>query len=104
MKITPLWIKFRLNRMKNGKIRAEMELDLDPHMEYNCLVRFSREKNMSDSEYYVMGYSDEDFKRCVVLDEMKKGKRYYVEYAITAEDLDVSWDYPWQGKQEIICG
>lgn len=108
MKITPLWIKFRLNRMKNGKIRAEMELDLDPHMEYNCLVRFSREKNMSVSEYYVMGYSDEDFKRCVVLDEMKKGKRYYVEYAITDEDLDndedVSWDYPWQGKQEIICG
>lgn len=111
-KITALWIKFQLNRMKSGKIRADMELDLDPHMEYPCLVRYSRNKDMSDSEYLELTDDEESspqrFKQSAVLDEMKKGKRYYVEYSIPDVVLDdeelTADDFVWQGKQEVICG
>lgn len=108
-KVTALWIKFRLNRMKNGKIRADIELDPfnGPYDDYPCMVRYSQNKDMSDYEVLVP-YS-EDYDHGGVLEEMKKGKRYYVEYAVLGADLDfdgdVSWDdFPWQGKQEITCG
>lgn len=108
-KVTALWIKFRLNRMKNGKIRADIELEPfnGPYDDYPCIVRYSRNKDMSDYEVLVP-YS-EDYDHGGVLEEMKKGKRYYVEYAVLGADLDfdgdVSWDdFPWQGKQEITCG
>lgn len=108
-KVTAFWIKFQLNRMKNGKIWADIELEPfnGPYDDYPCIVRYSRNKDMSDYEVLVP-YSEE-YNHGGVLEEMKKGKRYYVEYAVLGADLDfdgdVSWDdFPWQGKQEITCG
>ena len=107
-KITAFWIRFRLNRMKNGNIRANVKMEpFDERYDFSCAVRYSQNKDMSNYEV-LMPYSDE-YDHGGVLRKMKKGKRYYVEYAVFGGTDDRFEDEPidalnWQGKQEVVCG
>ncbi len=109
-KITALWIRFQLNKMKNGKIRANIEMEpFGEKLEYHCAIRYSQHKDMSDYEVLIP-YSDE-YDRDGVLRKMKKGKHYYVEFAICEGGLDECLDedetlddLPWRWKREVTCG
>ncbi len=107
-KVTALWVRFQLNRLKSGKIRVNIKMEpFDERYDFNCAVRYSQNKDMSDYEV-LMPYSDE-YDHGGVLKKMKKGKRYYVEYAVFGGMSDRFEDEPldalnWQGKQEVVCG
>lgn len=103
-KVKAVWIKFHVERMKAGKIRFFWDLidggeGIKYYEGYSCHIRYSQNQDMSDFDYIRTSDKDVD----VVIDKLKKGKKYYIEYAII-HDLD-NWDtinnLPWQGKQMI---
>lgn len=104
-KVKAIWIRFQVEKLKEGKIRAFWDLvdggEKIPYYEgYSCFIRYSKNPDMSDFDYVWKAYGDTE----VVIDKLEKGQTYYVEYALVYEVDGDEWDmedFPWQGKMSI---
>lgn len=101
--VVAAWIKFQVEKLTEGSIRAFWNMDLlsdQKNETYCCMIRYSKNGDMSDYEFIRTSAEDTE----VVISELEKGERYYIEYAIidSLDNWETIGDLPWKGKTSIV--
>lgn len=99
IKLSPLWIKYKVENVKGRTIKITMD-DRDAVVCFGSFaVRYSTSKDMKNAKYYTPG-ATKGFIR-----NLKKNKRYYVEICYTEPDMEVDegeYSDVWVGKRSVV--
>lgn len=96
---TALWLQLDWRVTKNGNIHVNWNLEpIGFNESLICGTRFSQNKDMSDWKSWFVYDATEG-----IVEDMKPGKSYYVEFAIVddMDDYESVDELPWRGKHKV---